>query len=47
MGVRLQMSGRGKHLDILDGVGVWFYPLLYIGALPRKNIPGAMFFQLF
>ncbi len=29
---RLHRHGRQKYLDVLDGIGVWLYPLLYLGG---------------
>lgn len=37
---RLQRHGRERYLEKLDGIGVWFYPLLYIGG-------GGLMFVLF
>jgi len=37
---RLQRHGRVKYLNILDIIGVWFYPLLYLGG-------GGLMFVLF
>ncbi len=37
---RLQRHGRDKFLNTLDTVGVWFYPLLYVGG-------GGLMFLLF
>ena len=36
----LQRTGRDKYLDILDGLGVWFYPLFYV-------VGGGLMFVLF
>ena len=37
---RMQRHGREKYLEKLDGVGVWLYPLLYVGG-------GGLMFVLF
>jgi hypothetical protein len=29
---RLQRHGKERYLDILDGICIWFYPLLYLGG---------------